>query len=91
MDDVTGPDGAVEGFVGEGGGVLQEAGGEPVVVLDEAMVELLAWPGSSRPPGGWKWMELGAASRKERGSPAKRLGGTPKARLNAREKASTAS
>jgi hypothetical protein len=41
------------------------------------MAAVLDWLGSSRPPGGWKWMALGAASLKSRGSAANWLGGTP--------------
>jgi hypothetical protein len=36
------------------------------------MVVVLGSPGSSRPPGGWKWIALGADSRKSRGAPARR-------------------
>lgn len=50
------------------------------------MVAVLGWPGSTRPPGGWKWMWLGAASRNSRASSANRLGGTPCALVNARER-----
>ena len=51
-----------------------------------SIVCLLSSPGTRRPPGGWKWMPLGALARK---SPAKQLGATPYARLNARVNASS--